>query len=198
MNLETLSDDNPTSNGYEKIVDRKVVKVMKHFGGRHTTYHYNDGTESNVYSDFRPGIDNPDPTKPISDLKKAELEKRYKLKQSDNTMKTANTATATTNASTKATKTEKVPVAKPVKKDAAAPAVKAPKAPKVDADAAKVIADFATNPLPSEFTEQQVYDRLGRWNATLYRWVRENAVKTGNRISGKSAYALKADMKAAA
>jgi hypothetical protein len=188
MNLET---ENPSANGYEKIVDRKVIRVQKHFGGRQTTYFYNDGTECNVYSDFRPGIDSPDATTLSAD-KAAALEKKYK----SNTMSKTSTAVEV-NASTKATKAKKVvvkktPVAKPAKKDAAAP--KAPKGPKIDADAAKVIADFATNPLPSEFTEENVHARLGRWNATLYRWVRSECVKTGNRIAGKTAYTLKADL----
>ena len=192
MNLESLTE-NPSANGYEKIVDRKVIRVQKHFGGRQTTYFYNDGTECNVYSDFRPGIDSPDATTLSAD-KAAALEKKYKT---SNTMSKTSTATTEVIASTKATKAKKVlkktPAAKPVKKDAPAP-----KAPRVDAEAVKVIADFATNPLPSEFTEENVHARLGRWNATLYRWVRSECVKTGNRIAGKTAYALKSDMTPAA
>ena len=192
--------------GIKKIVDLKITQTIKHFGGRHTTFKYNDGTECNVYSDFRPGIDNADSAKPLSDLKQAELEKRYKLKSSEHTMKTPTTAPVVNVASTKAVKPKavkpvtvkkvvktKTPAKKPAKpaKKAGTVATKV-KTPRVDADAEKVIADFATNPLPAAFTEQTVHARLGRWNATIYRWVRANCAKTGERIAGKTAYALNA------
>jgi hypothetical protein len=173
-------DPNPDPDKADFSVDRKLTKTVKHFGGRHNTFHFDDGTAVNVYNNFRAGDDpNPDGTKKVG-LISAKDKVKKKL-QSKNTTVNTNTETATVDK-----KAVKAPKAKAVPAEPTNELSRKDRAAKADA----VIADLVNNPLPAEFEESELHTRVGFWTSTVYKWVRANA--TSKKVGSKNVYTLNA------
>jgi hypothetical protein len=141
--------------------ERKVTRTENHFGGKHRTIHFNDGTTCNVYNDgYRSASDSVD---------------RSKLSLTNNTM---NNTTVKTRR--KANVTEAVPSADVVK------TVKAVKAPKVASAAAAAktevlakIAEFRKNPGLTPLTVKEVVKIIGSSHRQVYVFISEHGKPAG-------------------
>lgn len=155
--------------------DRTITKVERHFGGKHITLHFSDGTTCNVYEDGY----------------KSNSERVVKtFSPSDNTMnKTTTKTTAKSKATSKANTAKKT-----VKKAAPATDVApTPVEPKVEATAAittdgkklsradvkAAVENFLKNPPDKHLTLEEVYQTIGFAHRQVYMMVREHGVSVG-------------------
>jgi hypothetical protein len=149
--------------------ERRRIRVEHHFGGKHHTTYYSDGTCCNVYED---GYMSP------SD---------YVVKLSPETETKNKMKTKTTNSAKKATKTDETSAKKPVAKLELIPTVETPKGPfpliikskPSRADVATAVANFLKNPPEKPLTLEQVYETIGFAHRQVYLMVREHGVPVG-------------------
>jgi len=140
--------------------DRKTIRTEKHFGGKHRTVHFNDGTTLNVYEDgYRSAIDSVD---------------RSKLSLTN----TTNMNTPTTKSRRKANITTSAP--------AAVVSAKAPKAPKGPSAAAALktevlakIAEFRKNPGLTPLTVKEVVAAIGSSHRQVYVFISQHGKPAG-------------------
>jgi hypothetical protein len=147
----------------------KVVKVTNHFGGKHKTFHYSDGSTCNVYADGY----------------KSNADSVIKTFSSD-TMNTDTTVTATKSAKApkaKAPKATKAKAKKPTKKvdtEVTAPVAADTTTKKVSrADVKVAVENFLKNPPDKPLTLAQVYETIGFAHRQVYMMVREHGVAAG-------------------
>lgn len=149
--------------------ERVPIRVERHFGGKHRTTYYSDGTTCNVYED---GYKSPNDyvvknLSPVTEIK--------------NKMKTKKTKTAV-----KAPKV-KTSAKKPVAKFELIPSVETPVITTPVATIAKVsrsdvgaaVANFLKNPPDKPLTLTQVYETIGFAHRQVYLMVREHGVASG-------------------
>lgn len=145
--------------------ERKSIRTENHFGGKHKTIHFNDGTTCNVYTDgYRAASDSID---------------RSKFSMTNNTMNKTTVKTAV-KTRRKADVTEAAPAAEAVK------TVKAPKTPKAPSAAAAAkaevlakIAEFRKNPPANPLTVKEVVAALGSSHRQVYVFIAEHGKPAG-------------------
>lgn len=144
-----------------------VVRRVKHFGGKHTTTYYSDGSTCNTYEDgYKSNSES--------------ITKTF----SDTAMNTATTATTKPAkvSKTKASKSKKASTKKPTKRvdtDTAVPATVTSPAKVSRADVKAAVENFLKNPPDKPLTLAQVYDTIGFAHRQVYMMVREHGVPAG-------------------
>lgn len=149
----------------QQTEERVAVRTVNHFGGKHKTIYYNDGTTCNVYNDGYKS-NNETVIKNFSDMN-------------------TNTNTKTANKPAKASKTK---VKKPVKKvdtDAAVVVNQTDAStatPKVSrGDVKTAVENFLKNPPDKALTLAEVYETIGFAHRQVYMMVREHGVPAGKK-----------------
>ena len=149
----------------QQTEERVAVRTVNHFGGKHKTIYYNDGTTCNVYTD---GYKSNSETV---------------LKVFSDTMNNTN-ATATKSAKVSKTKAP-AKVKKTTKRvDTAvvAPEATATATPKISrADVKVAVENFLKNPPDKALTLEEVYETIGFAHRQVYMMVREHGVPAGKK-----------------
>jgi hypothetical protein len=145
--------------------ERVETKVEKHFGGKHRTIHYSDGTTCNVYEDGY---------KSNSELVVKNFSPEIKPKK----MKTKNTGNTDKNKAKSKTKPSKMELIATVEETT--PVVAAPTPTKLSkADIKAAVENFLKNPPDLPLTLEQVYETIGFAHRQVYLMVREHGVPVG-------------------
>jgi hypothetical protein len=151
--MKNTEDNNTTTE------TREVTKTVNHFGGKHRTIHYSDGTTCNVYED---GF------KSNNELVIKNFSSETKMKNTKQTAKTKNSP-STKKAPTKMeliASVEETPVAvAPTKKS--------------KADIKAAVENFLKNPPDKPLTLTQVYETVGIAHRQVYLMVREHGIPSG-------------------
>lgn len=143
--------------------ERRRIRVEHHFGGKHHTTYYSDGTCCNVYEDgYMSPSDYVVKLSPVTEIK--------------NKMKTTKTKTAV-----KAPKV-KTSAKKPVAKLELIPSVETPVATVAKparGDVASAVENFLKNPPDKALTLTQVYETIGFAHRQVYLMVRTHGIPAG-------------------